>query len=330
MAPQPSYLVVRGADGEQERVPIHGHLAVGRHCHGVASRYRLIVDDPSVSSYHLEIRLDVDQDRAEVIDVSTNGTRLNGVRIQRGVPTALRAGDRLAVGTLELVLTSNRFQTHRTRERTRPAITATETVMAVGDVIGFSTFSEQMESESLATGMSQLFDELQRVLRVHHGTLATNAGDALLAIWELAAFPDAADRAIEFAVAASESVSELADQLPFATTIETGLAMGWAVVGGGVGITAMAGGSMTVIGDAANLAFRLSGLAGRGGRPSLLVTEAIRARTTRPHRFLSSEQVTVKGRAGIETVFGVAPAAQRVAPESGPAPPERHSRPPGQ
>jgi adenylate cyclase len=309
--PETSYLVVRGADDEEERVPIHGHLAVGRHCRGVADPHRLIVDDPSVSSYHLDIRLDTEQDRAEVTDLSTNGTRLNGVRIQRGVPTPLRARDQLTVGRLELVLISDRFQTDWTRERTRPAITTTETVMAVGDVIGFSTFSEHMDSEPLTTGMSRLFGELHRVLRVHEGTLAANAGDALLALWEVSAFPDAADRAIEFALAASTSVSALADDLPFPTPPETGLTMGWAVVAGGVGITSMAGASMTVLGDAANLAFRLSGLAGRAGRPNLLVTEEIRARTTRPHGFLTPERVTVRGRAGVETTFGVAPLEQQ-------------------
>ena len=64
--------------------------------------HRLLVDGPDVSRNHVEIRLEPDAGRAWVIDTSTNGTRLNGVRIERAVPIPLKSGDVVVVEELNL------------------------------------------------------------------------------------------------------------------------------------------------------------------------------------------------------------------------------------
>ena len=79
-------------------VPVYDRLFIGRECGSIDDDHRLIVRDDTVSRHHLEIRLDVDQDQAFVIDVSTNGTRLNGVRIERATPVRVQPGDRIKVG----------------------------------------------------------------------------------------------------------------------------------------------------------------------------------------------------------------------------------------
>jgi adenylate cyclase len=304
-----SYLIVRPTDAAESRVPIHGHLTVGRECFGIDDEHRLVIADSGVSRRHVEIRLAPELDQALVIDLSTNGTRLNGVRIERGVASPLRAGDRLRVGPVELEFCSDRFRESGSGDgqSTVAAISPSEMVMVVGDVIGFTELSERTPSDVLASGMGELFAELWGLVREHKGILANHAGDAFFVVWERDAVSDAADLGIEFALAADEHVRGRPAELPFATVDGGPLRMGWAVVLGKVGVSSLAGHLMTVIGDATNLAFRLSSLAGREGRPSVVVTEQVRSLAGPSFRFAEAEQVTVKGRVGVETILGVEP-----------------------
>ena len=79
---------------------IDGHLVVGRECAEFDDAHSLILDDPSISRVHLEIRHQ--GPRVQVVDTSTNGTRLNGVALTRDVPTTLTSGDTLKIGGVEL------------------------------------------------------------------------------------------------------------------------------------------------------------------------------------------------------------------------------------
>ena len=45
---------------------------------GIHESRRLVIRDPEISRNHLEIRLDAVSDQAFVIDISTNGTLVNG------------------------------------------------------------------------------------------------------------------------------------------------------------------------------------------------------------------------------------------------------------
>jgi class 3 adenylate cyclase len=62
---------------------------------------------------------------------------------------------------------------------------------------------------------------------------------------------------------------------------------------------------VTVLGDATNVAFRLSGMAARGGWRGVIVTDAVRAKTSDRFHFTESSEVEVKGRTGTVTVHGV-------------------------
>lgn len=100
-ADPPAHLLVAIGSGPTI-VPIYDQLFVGRECAGIGERRRLVLDDPEVSRRHLEIRLDVANHRAFVIDDSTNGSLLNGIRLDRTVPTALRSGDEIRLGNVAL------------------------------------------------------------------------------------------------------------------------------------------------------------------------------------------------------------------------------------
>lgn len=60
------------------------------------------------------------------------------------------------------------------------------------------------------------------------------------------------------------------------------------------------------LGDATNLAFRVSGLAGRDGRSDVLATTAVRDAVQDRFRFGSPEDVTVKGRTASERIYATA------------------------
>ena len=88
----------------------------------------------------------------------------------------------------------------------------------------------------------------------------------------------------------------------------TPLRMGWgAVIRARSSCNSCPAPSSMVLGDAVNLGFRISSIAGREGRPSILATESVREAADGQFTFGDPETVTVKGRVGIETIYGVFP-----------------------
>ena len=104
------FLVLKDG-GSERQVPIFDQLFVGRECAGISEQRRLVIHDPEMSRTHLEIRLDTASDQAFVIDTSTNGTLLNGIRLERAVQRPIRPGDELRIGDYALTFRSQRFTT---------------------------------------------------------------------------------------------------------------------------------------------------------------------------------------------------------------------------
>ena len=302
------YLLPAGPRGQEHRVPIFGQLFLGRECAGVSPASRMVIDDPQISRNHLEIRLDAASGRAFVIDTSTNGTRLNGLRLERAVPVPIKSGDEIRIGDLTLTFLSERFQSTAAAGAglTMARVNCAPMVMVVGDVVNYSTIAEVTDPNLIAASLNHLWQELGQILRAHDGTLNHYAGDALYAVWELNTNPDAVQLAIEFALAANKRVEELGPQLPLRNPQGAPIRMGWGVVLGMAALAAMTRSVEAVIGDSTNVAFRLSGVAGRDGRHAVLVTDAVR-RAALDGRFVwgASEQLQLKGRQGLETVFPV-------------------------
>jgi len=333
----PAVLVVGpDMDGEHS-VPVHDWLAVGRECAGIDERHRLLITDPAVSRTHLEVRLDFARDQAWVTDCSTNGTRLNGHRVERAVPIRLRPGDRLRIGAVDLQFRSRRFTAPvkggpggtktgpGRRTNTVREVTVTRMAMAVGDIAGFSTIAEQTDDRVLLENIDRLFTGLRRILTRHNGVLSNYVGDAFFATWESAAMAatamdsqgmtaaareavekaamaDAAEAAVAFAVEAAEAVPAIAAGLTVRDPDGGPLRMGWGVACGPAAVSQMTGRIVTVLGDATNVAFRLSGLAGRDGRPTVLVTGAVH-RSAAGFAFTPLPAVQVKGRRQVVEVL---------------------------
>ena len=301
----PAHLVVHMNGGEKS-VPIFDQLFVGRQCSGIDEQRRLVIPDPNISRNHLEIRLDVATDRAFLIDYSTNGTLLNGMPLERAMQVPIKPDDRISMGDIVLIFRSDRFNAAG-MTNTSPTLTriVEETmVMVVGE-----SPTTRRSPKSPTTGdraePELSLAELGRVLRAHRGTLNHYAGDALYAVWEQRTIPEANELAIDFALAANRRVEELAPTLPLRAPDGSPIRMGWGVVQGRAAIAAMTRTVTAVIGDATNVAFRLAGIAGRAGRPDVMVSAGVHAVVEAQYVWGRSEQVEIKGRRGMETIFPV-------------------------
>jgi class 3 adenylate cyclase len=303
-----AHLVVHAA-GDERTVPIFDQLFVGRDCAGISEHRRLVIRDPGISRNHLEIRLDAAADQAFIIDTSTNGSSLNGARLERAVLVRIKPNDQIQIGDVTLTFRSDRFNAERksriTANLTVARIIQATMVMVVGDITNYSTISEVTDNTVMATSLNHLWRELRGMLRDHRGTLNHYAGDAMYAVWELRSLPEANELAIDFALAASRKVEEFAPTLPLRDEDGLPIHMGWAVVQGSAAIAAMTRTVEAVIGDATNVAFRLSGIAGRGGRAAVMVTDAVHKAVAAQYVWGDPEQVAIKGRKLAETVYPV-------------------------
>ncbi len=310
----PATLVLAPDRAGERSTPVYDWLVVGRECGGVDERHRLLIDDPAISRSHLELRLDLELDQAWLTDHSTNGTRLNGQRIERSIPVRLKPGDRIRLGGTELQFRSWRFAAGPgaaapavVRDlNTIREISVTDMVMVVGDIIGFSTIAETTGDRVLLENIDRLYAGLRQILARHHGTLSNYVGDAFFATWEAEAdgAPDAARAAVTFAVEAAETMPRIAAGLDLRDPGGGPVRMGWGVASGPAAVSQLTGMLVTVLGDATNVAFRLSGLAGRVGRPGVLVTGAVHHATAAGFAFTPPSAISVKGRSQAVEVLG--------------------------
>jgi class 3 adenylate cyclase len=304
-AEAPATIVVDPGGTAERAVPVFDWLVVGREAQGIDDRHRLLVADDTVSRRHLEIRLDPGDDRADLVDLSTNGTRVNGVRVERAVPVPLHPGDRLTVGGTDLEFRSEQFRGSFTdRRRTSRYVSESTMALVVGDIVGYSTLSERTDSTVVLNGLEALYDGLRRLLVEHRGTLNAYAGDALFAVWD-ADPPDGVARAVDFARAARAHVRDVSPSLPIRNLDDSPVRMGWAVVLGTVAVSTLTQAQPAVIGDTTNLAFRLSGVAARDGRADIVVTDRVRDTLGDRYAWAGPDTVQVKGRSGAVSIFGL-------------------------
>ena len=83
------------------------------------------------------------------------------------------------------------------------------------------------------------------------------------------------------------------------------LKMGWGASIGSVVMQLMPGAVRMILGDATNVAFRISSIANREGRPAIIATNALRKAAAGSFAFGDPETVKGNGRVSAETIYGV-------------------------
>jgi RNA polymerase sigma factor (sigma-70 family) len=300
-------VLVRSPRGER-RIDLGTRLVIGRDCDDIPPAERLEIDEASVSREHAELRVSSDGS-TYLLDASTNGTRLNGVRVERSVRTTLADGDVVGVGDTELVLT---LPTADRAEQERRSAVATArhalpgpAAMVVGDIVGFTTIAENSGSAELGIVLDRLFSELKALLRLAGGSLGNIVGDAIFGVWEERFDESAPERALGFARTAHRFVQRFTPPVALPTP-DGRLRMGWAVGGGEVAMPGLVGHGVTVVGDAANVVFRLASLADRDGMAPVLATDELAARVDDAGlRSAVRHKLEVKGRSEPVTVVEV-------------------------
>jgi adenylate cyclase len=310
-----AYLIAWPGSSEEQSIPVFDHLFVGRECSGIDDDHRFLINDGSVSRTHVELHLDPVHDQAWLTDRSTNGTRINGTRIERSVPVQIMPGDLVQVGPVEFEFVSRQF-TARADVDSRQTVRSVdmgELVMAVGDIVSFSTISEHTDEAVLLQSISRLYSDLRKLLSAHGGTLSNYVGDAFFATWEARTGPETvAAAAVAFALDAADRVRDIAPSLPLRDPEGEPVRMGFGVGLGPAAVSMLAGAIVTVLGDATNVTFRLSGLASRSGWPDVVVTDAVHSLTSQRFAYAGPVDVTVKGRTGAVKIYGAAPLGQVV------------------
>jgi adenylate cyclase len=305
-------LIVSLDKDEERAVPIPERLFVGRECAGIEPSRRLIIDRPNVSRDHLELRADPLLGTT-LIDLSTNGTWVNGRRVERGEPLVLSDGDRIEIGDTELEFrASSEARAAGDRNLTIVTPSSTRLAVAVGDVVGYTAMTERHGAGPVAGVMETLFGSLQKLLQTRRGTVGNYVGDALFAAWDVRRDPQATPSAVAFALDADELVASRA----FAAQLggkAVSLRMGWAVTVGDAVAGRPTRASESIHGDALNLAFRLASVAGREGRPPVLVTAEIVASAPHSADYEPLGELSVRGR----TSGAIAFAARRPEPRDG-------------
>ena len=154
-------------------------------------------------------------------------------------------------------------------------------VVLFSDIRGFTSLSERMSPDEIASLLNRYFTEMVEIVFEHGGTLDKFMGDALMALWGAPiARPDDADRATQAALAMQRALASLngrwVRQGRPPLSIGIGINAG-EVFAGNIGSARRL--EYTVIGDAVNTAARLCSEAGPG---EILIAEPLYAALRRP------------------------------------------------
>lgn len=172
-----------------------------------------------------------------------------------------------------------------------------ELTVLFSDIRGFTTISEGLEPNELATLMNQYLGAMTLVVRKHRGTLDKYIGDAIMAFWGAPVDdPEHAKNAVLTGLEMHVALRELNKDL---------VARGWPELKIGVGVNTgpMTVGDMgspvrqsyTVMGDAVNLGSRLEGITKQYG-VGFIVGESTRELLKKEFVFRELDRVRVKGK----------------------------------
>lgn len=282
-------------------------LPIGRRP-DASGREKLVIPVPEVSSQHAEIRNS--QDGWTIRDSgSTNGTRLNGERLTAGKEYQLRSGDRIRIAQIELLVDLPGDSAPRSvepdqdaHEKTHLRIQLLNATVLVADIQAFTTLMEQHADnpEIVMEATQRVFEALNDEIQNTNGQLEKILGDAIMAYWqEDEEHPGTqAYQACLSALRLRSLVGILAqnpDYWPFsghALKVDVALATG-PVAAGALGHKEA---NPALLGDTANLAYRIEKLIDDSTPSNIIVDAATYHAVKTKFKFVEIGQVNVKGR----------------------------------
>ena len=178
-------------------------------------------------------------------------------------------------------------------------------VMVVGDIINYSTISQVTDEGVIARSLHTLWYRTGRCsgLITAHSAITPAMRCSPVSKWvdfQTRLSWRSISRSPQIGLSRSWGLSYRC-----AARTASPIHMGWGVVQGMAALAAMTRSADAVIGDATNVAFRLAGLAGRHGRSAVMVTHEVHRSVAARFRWGVAENVEIKGRRGMETVFPV-------------------------
>lgn len=259
----------------------NGALEIGRKPASPGGPRKLVIPVAEVSGRHAELRSG--EHGWSVCDLgSTNGTRLNGQWLTPGQEYLLKNGDHIKVAQIDLVVNLPDHFPQRTdiselyddelEEKTQMHVKLLTATILVADIRAFSALLEKYSAQpDLVMQASQrLFQRFGDEIQKEKGQIEKIAGDAIMAFWHSEETAHDADQkmcashACHAALRLKKLVEKCQDQeeqWPFPEfPLQVDIAMATGPVASGA---AGAGTSTTaILGDTANMAFRLEKLIG--------------------------------------------------------------------
>jgi class 3 adenylate cyclase/tetratricopeptide (TPR) repeat protein len=158
-----------------------------------------------------------------------------------------------------------------------------------GDLVGFTTLSEERDPEEVRELLSHYFETARRVIDRYGGTVEKFIGDAVMAVWGTpVAREDDAERAARAGLELVEVVAALGGEIGAPE-----LAMRVGVVTGEAAVTVGAEGQGMVAGDLVNTAARVQSVAEPG---TVLVGERTRRASEAAISYADAGEHTLKGK----------------------------------
>ena len=172
------------------------------------------------------------------------------------------------------------------------------------DIRGFTTLSESMTPDEMASLLTEYFTEMVECVFRHGGTLDKFMGDAVMAQWGAPlGMPDDADRAMSAAMDMMAAIETLNArwQSEGRPRLELGIGLNYGeAFAGNIGSERRL--EFTVIGDTVNTASRLCSAADSG---EILITEQMRRALTSPPPLAECPPLELKGKSQPLPVYRV-------------------------
>jgi adenylate cyclase len=177
-------------------------------------------------------------------------------------------------------------------------------VVLFSDIRGFTSISERMNPDEIASLLTEYFTEMVEIVFEHGGTLDKFMGDAMMALWGAPlAGEDDADRAVRAAIAMQRALARLNREwrLQGRQELSTGIGINAGeVFAGNIGSNRRL--EYTVIGDAVNTASRLCREAGAG---EILVAEPLYLGLSEPPPVSALPPLPLRGKAQPVPVYRI-------------------------